>query len=125
MISFFGIISVVVFTASVAAMVLHFNVMKRRAALDNALAQLDDLLRERLELLYETESNEIRKQCEAAAALETRELLRHFPAPYNDETANATEALNTAIETYNVYIATFPAKQMAAVLGLAQEKKVH
>jgi hypothetical protein len=82
MFSAFGLGSIIVIIASVAAMILHYKVMKRRAAVDEGFFALKN-------------------------------------AEDSDE---AAEKLSIAIAEYNAYISRFPARQMAYMLGLEQEK---
>lgn len=123
MISSFGAVSILIFLASVGVMILHFKVMRRRGAADEALAALDDLLRERLETLFETAAPEIREKCQALAALETRELFDAIQKIENtpQETEKAIAAYNEKISEYNAYIEKFPARAMAVVLGMKKE----
>ena len=93
MISAFGIISAVVAIAAVAALVLHFKLMQKRGAVDDALAEINTLL-----FLAEDENT----PTEAIDA--------------------ATGAYNDAVDVYNAYISCFPGKMMASIVGLKKEQ---
>ncbi|MCL1877938.1 MAG: hypothetical protein FWF80_03700 [Defluviitaleaceae bacterium] len=139
MLSAFGIVSIVIAPVCVGALILHFCVMKRRVVLDKRLAVLDDLLHARLEMLYDTQSAEVCEICADIANLETRKLLKSIARIKIEqsegasrealqqniaETEAAADAYNEAAAVYNDYIAKFPAKIMALVLGMGQEKEV-
>jgi len=143
MISVFGIISLVVLTVSVCAMILHFRVIKQRSSVDENFAALDNLLRLQLEIIYEAAENlpepeEIREMCEIFSEYETRKLYKSIPklrkvaslAEHDElseiilQTENSAALLNEAIEKYNAYTAKFPAHLMVGILGLSKEKPV-
>jgi hypothetical protein len=108
-------------------MVLHFRVLKRRGAVDDALAALDDVLRAQLENMYESaETEELRETCEALSEYETRKLYKSLRKISKDlsQAEAAVSTLNEAIEKYNAYAAKFPAKIMLAILALPVEKKI-
>jgi len=139
------VIFAIIFVLSVSAMVLHFKVMKRRGAVDESLAVLDNLLRERIEIIYEMtegapETDELREKCAEFSAYDTRRLInsifeideaaeiltedRNFLDENIIETEQARAAFNDIINAYNAYIAIFPARIMAFFLGLSQEKMI-
>ncbi|MCL2386988.1 MAG: hypothetical protein FWC89_05470 [Defluviitaleaceae bacterium] len=139
-ISIFGVVSFLILVVSVGALILHNKIITRRAAVDEALAAVDNLLHEQLETLYETaithpDSQDFLELCEDYAALQTRELLialpelqeeaAHFLPPPEDEKkealTQAVKTLNTAIDIYNAFITKFPAQLMASILTLEQE----
>ncbi|MCL1845690.1 MAG: LemA family protein [Defluviitaleaceae bacterium] len=103
--------------------------------MDKALAVLDVLLRARLEILYDTQPDEVREMCADFATLETRNLLQSVVQikiePLDEilreniaETDVAAVEYNEAAAVYNAYIAKFPAKIMAILLGMTQEKDI-
>jgi hypothetical protein len=137
MFSVFGIISIIVFLISVRFLVLHYQVMKKRGAADEKLAALDNLLRERLEIVYEQTENlpdtqELRELCEIFSAYETKKLIKSINrlnkaieiipeeslAVNITETEQATDIFKQSAAEYNAYIAAFPANFMAYILGL-------
>jgi len=135
MLSVFGIGAAIVAVLSICALVLYFCVMKRRVVVDKALAVLDVLLRARLEILYDTQPDEVREMCADFATLETRNLLQSVVQikiePLDEilreniaETDVAAVEYNEAAAVYNAYIAKFPAKIMAILLGMTQEKDI-
>ena len=137
MISIFGVISVVIAILSVATIVLHNRVMGKRTPVDTHLAALEDLLRERIEILYQTSypDSELYTLCTQCIDLDFNDIIKALPhidrASFDCEevhTDNAkaisetTAALNHAIEEYNKYITgRFPAVFMASILGLTTE----
>ncbi|MCL1843862.1 MAG: hypothetical protein FWF79_08615 [Defluviitaleaceae bacterium] len=88
MISLFGAMSLIILIASVAALILHFKVMKFRGAVDDSLEKTDSLLRDRIEIIYnlarEAEENldnplamrQIIKMCETHASYDTQKLIK-------------------------------------------------
>ena len=93
MISVFGVISAVAAAVSVAALVLHFKLMQRRTAVDEALAAANELL-----YFYE----------------DPDEADEEIPDVSREEAAAAVTAYNDAALAYNAYISAFPGKIMAA-----------
>ena len=146
--SAFGFVSIFIAVLSIAAIVLHYRVMRKRSPVDNALAQLEDLLRQRVEAILDTsdEDTELFALCSQVvdmdyAALfgavpdienalwETIEAGEHVPMDVLSENAHAiqagTEALNQAIVEYNHIITAKPSGVlMALILGLAVEEPV-
>ncbi|MCL2358020.1 MAG: hypothetical protein FWC70_12855, partial [Defluviitaleaceae bacterium] len=129
MFSEFGVIAIIVALISIGALVLHFYVMKRRVASDKCLAEIDALLRTRIELLYETQPREVHEIL--AATFETRSLLAALAQAEIRgselceniiETEIAVRAYNDAVAVYNDCIAKYPAKIMAFLLGLSREE---
>ncbi|MCL2225661.1 MAG: hypothetical protein FWB96_11905 [Defluviitaleaceae bacterium] len=139
-ISAVGVVSLVVVVVSVGAMVLHYRVLKRRGAVDESFAVLDDLLRLQLEIIYEAaeglptpeDISEIKEMCEVFSEYETYKLSKALPklrkaaslgeheelSATVSETETAAAELSRAIEKYNDYAATFPACLMISILGL-------
>jgi len=99
MISAFGIISAVVAIAAVAALVLHFKLMQKRGAVDDALAEINALL-----FLAEDEDGSKLSQTTS------------------EDIEAATGAYNDAVDVYNAYISCFPGKMMASIVGLKKEQ---
>jgi len=138
MISISGVVAGVIFLISVGALILHRKVMVRRGALDDAYARLDELLRERLGIIYENAAQqnvtEVCRLCEPFFSLETRELLKAFDkvkmenaevlAEIVAETDEAIANFNESVSVYNAYIAKFPAREMAKILGLEPENAI-
>jgi len=96
MISIFGILSAVAAVVSIVALVLHFKLMQKRSAVDDALIKMDELM-----YLQDEENEE---------TLEARSL------------EDATGAYNNAVNAYNDYISKFPGIVMALVVGFKKEK---
>ena len=144
MISIFGIVSILIALLSIAAIVLHNQVMNKRAPVDTYLAELEDLLRDRIEILYHTSSQhtELHVLCDQYIDLDMPAMLKALPyihrAAYDADlhtsttiTQNAeviqetTAALNQAIEAYNGFITGRPPMAaMAFILGLTTEDPV-
>ena len=138
MISFLGIFAAIIFLASASALILHNKVLTRRGAVDDTLAALDAVLRERLDIIYENavlqNAGEICALCESFFALETRRLLEAFGqikmenaevlAEIYAETDKAIAEFNAAVTEFNAYIAKFPANAMAFILGLGKENTI-
>ena len=148
MISIFGAVSMGIIVLSVGAMLLHMKIMRKRVPVDNNLSQLEDLYRERVEILllvgdYDTELYYL---CLQYVDLDFASMQRAMPdidAAFEDiletgcqieedttarlvENAQAiqkvTDALNKAITEYNEFITTRPIEGlMARILGLTIE----
>ncbi|MCL2287266.1 MAG: LemA family protein [Firmicutes bacterium] len=101
MISLFGIISAVVAVVSIIAMVLHFRLMQKRGAVDEALASINDILYAITE--YDDDNEEA-------------------PAATSEEIEEAARAYNDAVKIYNEYISRFPGKIIALVVGFKKEE---
>jgi len=100
--SIFGFISMFIVVVSVAAIVLHYKIMKRRAPVDIHMEELEELMRQRQEQEIAEEIEEI----ESAIS-------------------EAIITLNTAISEYNTYIIKDPTiTLMAKILGLSQEETI-
>jgi len=139
MISVFGVVSVAVALISVAVIVLHNRVMSKRAPVDMYFAQLEVLLRDRIEMLYHASppDSELRHLCNQSIDLDVNSIIKALPDIdratavelhiHEQENIQAikesTEALNQAIEEYNRFIvSSFPIILMARVLGFADEE---
>jgi len=148
MISIFGITSIFIVIVSVAVIILHNRIMKRRTPVDTYLAELEELIRQRMEMLYSIAipGSELHELCTHYIDLDFNSLLHAYPDITNaydhaeekysttptalEENAEAmhttTQALNKAIETYNNYITKSPTEAaMAKILGLKKEEYVH
>ncbi|MCL2571851.1 MAG: LemA family protein [Defluviitaleaceae bacterium] len=100
--SIFGFISMFIAVVSVAAIVLHYKIMKRRAPVDIHMEELEELMRQRQEQ-------------ESPEEIEVIE----------NTISEAITILNTAITEYNTYIAKDPTiALMAKILGLSQEESI-
>lgn len=141
MISPFGIFSLIASAISVTALIFVFQVLKRRSAVDDAYAALDNISRGQLEIIYDAaadlpQRDDIREMCESFAGYELRVLYRKLPdlragLPENDALADsvsrghaAAHALNMKIEEYNTFAQKIPARFILPVLGLRAEKNV-
>jgi len=141
MISIFGIASVVVALASLAVILLHNRIMNKRAPVDAYFAELDDLLRDRIENLYHSSSPDTKLHDLCSQYMDSSlsdmitaltEIDRAVAAELHTEeheTAQtiyeAIAVLNQSIDEYNRYIAgSLPVALMAQVLGLAMVEPV-
>ena len=149
MISIFGIVSLVIFVFCAAALFFHNRLVEKRGAVDNLMAQFDDLLHERLELYVELaediaeDNDEIRNICEAYISAETRQIIKAWakiqkvmmPLKAESEkdealTENAYEivvsvrAYNEYVEIYNRCITRFPWKIIAFAVGFKAMKSL-
>ena len=81
MISIFGIVSIAIALISVAAIVLHNRVMGKRAPVDAHLTQLEDLLRDRMEMLYRYSrpGTQLYELCEQYIDLDLESILKALP----------------------------------------------
>ena len=118
MISIFGIISIMIVMISVAAMVIHNRVMKKRTPVDTHLAELEDLVRDRVEMLYRCSrpGSELRALCDQYIDLDFESIQKALPdigmafddaweagnlitdAPFKEDSASAAD--------HNITIAT-------------------
>jgi len=96
MISVFGAISAIIAVVCIAVLVLHFKLMKKRGPVDDAFAQIN-------ELLYRQEHEE--------EALDT-------------EVKDAIKAYNDAVGHYNAYISKLPGIVIAGLVGMKKEKEM-
>jgi len=131
--SIFGLISLFVALVSVSVIVVHSRIMRKRAPVDIHFATLEELLRVRIELLYNAspQDSELNEICATCVDLDYDTIVSVLPSikanmedepPTEDMEANTTdinstiEALNTAIETYNEAITK---KSSAALMAMA------
>jgi len=103
MISIFGVVSAIVAILSIAALVLHFKLMQRRGALEDALANMKAAL-------YPLESEDDENE--------------EAPAATQEKVEEAAKAYNDAVKVYNEYISRFPGIIMAMVVGFEKEELV-
>ena len=146
MISALGIASLAVLLFCVGALILHFRVMQKKSRVEGHFADLDNLLRDRLELVMDLCADSTPGEVELAALCESyvdgdvRDIIKALPKLRkaidsfeeifaSDEYIHNTGALedaaqdyNAALDTYNGFIANYPGKLMAQALGLAPEK---
>lgn len=141
MIPILGIISLVILIISLGAMFFHSRLLLYRGILDDGLSRLDEILRIRLEIIYDaTESSEddIRTQCLELSGKTAREIIKALPKLQKYEfeeykealTENAQEieqavgAVNDAIKGYNAYISKSYGMIIALLVGLKAEKEI-
>ena len=98
MISIFGIVSMITVLVSVAAIVLHNRIMGKRAPIDTQLAALEDLLRNRVEMLYHYSrpGTELHALCDLYMDLDLESILQALP--------DIGRAFDDAIEAGNLII---------------------
>jgi len=141
MISIFGIISVIIALISVTVIVLHNRLMLKRSPVDSYLAELEDLVREKIESLYHESrpDSELRALCAQCIDLDLNGMMEALPeievaqaeelSP-DENTGNHTisetvEALNQSIHKYNRLITgSSPMRLMARVLALTLENPI-
>ncbi|MCL2360332.1 MAG: hypothetical protein FWC73_00800 [Defluviitaleaceae bacterium] len=127
--SIFGFVSLFIVVLSVAIIVLHYRVMKRRAPVDTYFTELENLLRQRIELLYAINPVELSDLYDQSITIELSSLLaaiaeidvEHKSLEENSAAIDETrESLSKAIGDYNTFIAAKPHTiLMAKILGLA------
>ena len=81
MISVFGIVSVVVALLSVAAIILHNRIMRKRTPVDTHFAELEELLRIRVEMLHDisTPGSSLQGLCDECVTLDVGSMLNALP----------------------------------------------
>jgi len=145
-ISLFGLVSIVVLVLSAAALVLHFRVLVLRGQVDDSFAQVEVLVRVRIDLIYDLGTNhddgsELCLMCEEADASHAKDVFASFPEiekvledlrlepdsfiPLKEnktEVLSAAGVYNVHLEKYNLFIGKLPGSVMAHVIGLKQEK---
>jgi len=139
MISVFGIVSVAVALISVVIIILHNRVMSKRTPVDTYLTELEDLLREKIEILYHASlpGTELQVLCNQCIDLDLSSIINAMPDidrasmadlhEYEHESNRAiqetTEALNQAIKAYNSFITgSLPVVLMSRILALTTEE---
>ena len=147
--SFIGIISIPIVLASVAALVLHARVMRKRAPVDTQMEELEDQLRQRLEIIYTISApgTVLYELCNGCIDLEFTRILESMPDINDaleaekkqcesqtvqelDSNADIIQTtiqnLNQAVDEYNNFIqARLPDVLMARVLGLENVEPVN
>jgi len=132
--SVFGFVSLFIVVISVAVIILHYRLMRKRAPVDVHFDQLEELLRQWIENLYHISpvGSGLYNLCDQYIDLEFSDILSAMPEIHdfceqeqqdsstNIATINDTiSALNRAISEYNAFIAKTPATVlMAHILGL-------
>ena len=147
MISIFGITSIFIAIISIAVIILHNRIMKRRTPVDIYMAELEELVRQRMEMLYKisTPGTDLNQLCANYIDLDFNAILDVLPDindAFNiseekhttdttalDENADiinkTTDTLNQAIKYYNDYISKSPTEiAMAKILGLEEVEPV-
>jgi len=142
--SLFGFVSLFIVVISIAAIVLHNRVMKRRAPVDVHLEELEELLRRRVEILYtlsqvDTKLRDLCIQCVDLDFETIANSIADINEAYNQEQSSdsqcleenwqkindTTTALNNAIEAYNTFISKNPSgATMAQILGITKEEPI-
>ena len=141
MISVFGVTSIFIVMVSVTVIILHNRIMKRRTPVDIYVAELEDLIRKRMEMLYEISipGTKLHELCTYYIDLDFDTILNGLPeithaythADERYETAptaldentttiqQTTNSLNHAVKDYNDFITKSPTEVMLAkILGL-------
>jgi len=145
--SIFGFVSLFIVVVSVAVIVLHYRLMRRRAPVDFHFDRLEELLRQWIEDIYiiSPAESDLHSLCDYSIDLESSDLLsiipeindaftqtqgdrvrqanpQDEPQPPDQIKANINHtinALNQAIAEFNIFITKHPpAILMAKVLGL-------
>jgi len=96
MISLFGGISAFIATVCIYTLVLHHKLMQKRSHVDNALAQIDDLL------YYQ----------------------KHDKEDLDANIKDAVKVYNDAVGHYNAHISKFPGAVIAGLVGMKKEKEM-
>ena len=143
--SFFGVISLIILIISAAALIIHHNVVKVRASLDQYMMQFEELLHDRLEIIIEIAEElkqpSICEACEAYLNADTREItkawakIEKITAPIKEElnkalTENAQEidvvvtGYNGLADAYNNRISKLPGRLIAYIVGLEAVKEL-
>ena len=141
MVSIFGVASIMVVIVSIVVIILHNRIMKRRAPVDIMFDELEELMRQRLEMMYEISvpGSELHELCHYYIDLDFDTVLSVYadiceaydnaeeryevaPTAMDENWAGirlSTETLNKAIQEYNAFITKSPSEMMMArVLGL-------
>jgi len=131
--SAFGFISLFVVVLCIAIIILHYRIMKKRAPVDVHFSELEELLRERVEILYKINPTGLYELYNQSATLDLEGLLNtlaSFEVEHDSLTDNTEaitkikEALAQAISDYNSFITANPhTSLMAKILGLEIIKK--
>jgi len=105
MISIFGIISIAIAVLSVVAIVLHNRVMGKRTPVDTLSAELESLLRDRVEMLhqYSRPGSELRELCDMCIDLDLESMLKALPEigrAFDDEREAGNLIISEPLEEY-------------------------
>ena len=148
MISMLGVLSLVILLLSVGALILHYRLLQLRGALDDSFSGLDELLRVRLEIIYDIantmeNSHELKERCIRYSGREVRAIIKSMPKFHkaiaathieNDIKTALTEntheiersirTYNENLLKYNTYVSKPPGIILAFAVGLKSEKQI-
>jgi len=105
MLSAFGIASLLIFLISIRALIYHYQLMRKRGAVDHSLTQIEELIYIRQDILMDIDESDLAAN---TAAIES-----------------AMHLCNDAIQQYNAYVTKFPARLIAFAAGLSKEKALY
>jgi len=121
MISILGIFSAVILLLCVTVLAMHRTMLKYRAPVDESLAQLDDLLHERLALLGYDTDGDIQDMWHVLSTI-TDDMAQDAALQENTMAlAAAIQAYNASLGPYNAFISRFPGCLIADMTGLVIE----
>jgi len=135
MMSAFGMASAMILVASVFMLIFHFKLMKKRSPIDIEFAKIDELLRARLDMLFQQEGTDAFDLLETLHFSETGQLVKNwhnlqigedneaFEQNKNDIAA-AINNYNAYVIVYNAYISKYPGSAIAFLTGLRKEKEL-
>jgi len=133
--SLFGFLSLFIALLCVAIIILYHRIMSRRTPVDMYFAQLEDLLRDKAELLYKLDPTKYGDLYDKSLVLSIEDLLsalhdineEHESLAENASTLIKTkESLLKAVDDYNAFITSNPHTiLMSKILGIEVIEKVH
>jgi len=131
----FGMASAMILVASVLMLIFHFRLMKKRSPVDIEFAKIDELLRIRLDMLFQQENADAFDLLETLHFSKTSQLVQNW---HNLQIGEANEAFeqnkkdiaaainnyNQYVIAYNAYISKYPGSAIALLTGLRKEKEL-
>jgi len=125
-----GLASCIIFVTVIAVLIIHRRLITRRGRVEDTLAILDDMLRDRLEELCvstKTEANFL----DALQVADIDHIINKWPKVQKISPDASTEEIlavvgeyNTHVRAYNAYIATPRGRTIAFMVGLDQCEEI-
>ena len=125
-----GLISSIILVTVIAVLIIHRRLITRRGRVDDALAALDELLRDRLDELPASTAAEY-EFLETLQIAELEHIIAKWPKVQKISPDASTEEIlavvddhNTHVRAYNAYISTPRGKTIAFMAALDQCEEI-
>jgi len=148
-ISSLGLLSIIALLVSVGALLLHSRLLFLRGAVDDSFKELEELIHDRLQIIYDIastleDSQDLKERCIKYSGREVRQILKSMHKLHKAITAipvdselkdeltensheieRAVRAFNEVLVKYNRYVSKFPGRIVSFAVGLKPEKPIN